>query len=90
VEVFDRLAEAVARLTEINADVLHGVTLGEVEEIWYESDGGFQVQGWIVKPPKFDPSRKYPMMLAIHGGPHGMYNGGFNFAFTHRVFIAGS
>lgn len=75
----------VTRLTEINADVLYGVTLGEVEEIWYESDGGFQVQGWIVKPPKFDPSRKYPMMLAIHGGPHGMYNGGFNFAFQEHA-----
>ena len=72
------------RLTEVNADVMHGVTLGEVEEIWYDSDQ-FQVQGWIVKPPDFDPSRKYPMMLAIHGGPHGMYNGGFNFAFQEHA-----
>lgn len=40
----------VTRLTEVNADVLHGVTLGEVEEIWYDSDP-FRVQGWIVKPP---------------------------------------
>ena len=75
----------VTRLTEVNADVLYGVTLGEVEEIWYESDDGFQVQGWIVKPPEFDPSRTYPMMLAIHGGPHGMYNGGFNFAFQEHA-----
>ncbi|MCH8937436.1 MAG: S9 family peptidase [Gemmatimonadetes bacterium] len=72
------------RLTEVNADILHGVTLGEVEELWYES-GDFQIQGWIVKPPNFDPSRKYPMMLAIHGGPHGMYNGGFNFAFQEHA-----
>ena len=72
------------RLTEVNADILHGVTLGEVEELWYES-GDFQIQGWIVKPPDFDPSRKYPMMLAIHGGPHGMYNGGFNFAFQEHA-----
>ncbi len=72
------------RLTEVNADALHGVTLGEVEEIWYESDD-FRVQGWIVKPPDFDPSRKYPLMLAIHGGPHGMYNGGFNFAFQEHA-----
>jgi dipeptidyl aminopeptidase/acylaminoacyl peptidase len=72
------------RLTEVNADVLHGITLGEVEELWYES-GDFRVHGWIVKPPNFDPSRKYPMMLAIHGGPHGMYNGGFNFAFQEHA-----
>ncbi len=72
------------RLTEVNADVLHGVTLGEVEEIWYPSDE-FKVHGWIVKPPDFDASRKYPLMLAIHGGPHGMYNGGFNFAFQEHA-----
>ena len=74
----------VTRLTEVNADVLHGVTLGEVEEIWYDSDP-FQVQGWIVKPPDFDPSREYPLMLAIHGGPAAMYNGGFNFAFQEHA-----
>lgn len=72
------------RLTEVNADVLNGVTLGAVEEIWYRSDP-FEIQGWIVKPPDFDPSRKYPLMLAIHGGPHGMYNGGFNFAFQEHA-----
>jgi len=72
------------RLTEVNTDVLAGITLGEVEEIWYDSDP-FQVQGWIVKPPDFDPEKTYPLMLAIHGGPHGMYNGGFNFAFQEHA-----
>jgi dipeptidyl aminopeptidase/acylaminoacyl peptidase len=76
--------DRVARLTEVNADVLHGVTLGEVEEVWYDSDP-FRVHGWLVKPPDFDPSREYPLMLAIHGGPHGMYNGGFNFAFQEHA-----
>ena len=72
------------RLTNVNADILHNVTLGEVEEIWYPSDP-FDIQGWIVKPPDFDPNREYPLMLAIHGGPHGMYNGGFNFAFQEHA-----
>lgn len=72
------------RLTQVNADILHDVTLGEVEEIWYRSDP-FDIQGWIVKPPDFDPEREYPLMLAIHGGPHGMYNGGFNFAFQEHA-----
>ena len=76
---------AAARLTAVNADALERAELGEVEEVWYESDGGFRVQGWIVKPPDFDPSRKYPMMLVIHGGPHGMYNGSFNFAFQEHA-----
>ena len=44
---------------------------------------GARVQGWVIKPPGFDPSRRYPMVLHIHGGPHGMYNVGFNNAFQN-------
>lgn len=76
---------AAVRLTSVNADVLDRVALGEVEEIWYDSDDGFRIQGWIVKPPDFDPARKYPLMLVIHGGPHSMYNGAFNFAFQEHA-----
>jgi dipeptidyl aminopeptidase/acylaminoacyl peptidase len=57
------------------------IELGEVEEIWYESKDGTKVQGWIVKPPQFDPEKQYPLVLRIHGGPHGMYNVGFNYNF---------
>jgi len=68
----------LTRLTRVNETLLGGIRLGEVEEIWYTSTGGARVQGWIVKPPGFDPSRKYPFIMEIHGGPHGMYNVGFN------------
>ncbi|HEX8281862.1 MAG TPA: S9 family peptidase [Pyrinomonadaceae bacterium] len=44
-----------------------------------------RVQGWIVKPPDFDPSKKYPLLLYIHGGPHSMYNSGFNFEFQNHA-----
>lgn len=77
--------KATTRLTSVNDDVLAGVTLGEVEEIWYPSTDGLRIQGWIVKPPDFDPSKKYPLMLSIHGGPHSMYNGAFNFAFQEHA-----
>jgi len=73
------------QLTHVNDDVFAGVTFGDVEEIKYESVDGFEIEGWIVKPPDFDPSRKYPMMLSIHGGPHGMYNVGFNFAWQEHA-----
>jgi dipeptidyl aminopeptidase/acylaminoacyl peptidase len=62
-----------------NEAVLSQVELGEVEEIWYESVDGLPIQGWINKPPGFDPSKKYPLILRIHGGPHSMYNTGFDF-----------
>jgi len=73
------------QLTDVNADILYGKKLGSVEEIWYTSVDGLRIQGWIVKPPDFDPSRKYPLMLTIHGGPHSMYNVGFNFGYQEHV-----
>jgi dipeptidyl aminopeptidase/acylaminoacyl peptidase len=75
----------VRRLTRVNDDVLAGVKLGDVEEIWYESVDGFRIQGWIVKPPDFDASKKYPLMLSIHGGPHSMYTVGFNFGWQEHA-----
>ena len=84
--VFDlRRPADLRQLTEVNADVLAQVELGEVEEIWYDSFDGLRVQGWIVKPPDFDPTRQYPLMLSIHGGPHGMYDVGFNFGWQNHA-----
>ena len=68
------------QLTAVNDDVLAGKELAQTEEIWYKSKDGLRIQGWIVKPPGFDPSKKYPLMLEIHGGPQSMYNVGFNFS----------
>lgn len=72
-------------LTNVNDDVLEGKKLGEVEEVWYDSVGGMKVQGWLVKPPDFSPSKKYPLILYIHGGPHAMYGVGFNFEFQQHA-----
>src|SRR5207248_11281227 len=55
-------------------------------EIVYKSFDGREIQGWIVKPPDFDASHKYPLILYIHGGPHSMYGVGFNHEFqTHAA-----
>jgi dipeptidyl aminopeptidase/acylaminoacyl peptidase len=71
----------ITRLTDVNDDLLYGKTVGEVEEIWYTSSSDTRVQGWLVKPPNFDPSQTYPMIMEIHGGPFAMYNVAFNFMF---------
>jgi dipeptidyl aminopeptidase/acylaminoacyl peptidase len=88
VVVFNTKAAKEARprkLTFVNDDLLENRRLGDVEEIWYDSVGGMKVQGWIVKPPDFNPSKKYPLMLYIHGGPHAMYGVGFNFEFQNHA-----
>ena len=76
---------ALRKLTDVNGDVLAGRKLGTVEEIWYDSVGGMKVQGWVVKPPDFDPAKKYPLILYIHGGPHSMYGVGMNFEFQQHA-----
>ena len=73
------------QLTDVNGDVLSGKQLATTEEVWYTSVGGQRIQGWIVKPADFDPKKKYPLMLEIHGGPHSMYNVGFNFSRQDHV-----
>jgi dipeptidyl aminopeptidase/acylaminoacyl peptidase len=85
VVVFNLKQFAPRQLTFVNDDLLEGRTLGDVEEIWYDSVGGMKVQGWIVKPPNFNPSKKYPLLLYIHGGPHSMYGIGFNFEFQNHA-----
>lgn len=73
------------RLTAVNDDILANIKLGEVEEIWYDSVENMKIQGWIVKPPDFDASKKYPLILYIHGGPHAMYSIRFNFEFQNHA-----
>jgi dipeptidyl aminopeptidase/acylaminoacyl peptidase len=73
------------QLTFVNDDVLEGKKLGDVNEIWYTAPDGMKIQGWYITPPDFDPSKKYPMQLQIHGGPHSMYNVGFNFGWQDHA-----
>ncbi len=73
----------VTRLTDVNGDVLQGKQLAKVEEVTYTSSGNAKVQGWIVKPPTFDASKKYPLILEIHGGPFANYNVAFNYMFQN-------
>jgi dipeptidyl aminopeptidase/acylaminoacyl peptidase len=67
------------RLTELNEDLLGNRNLGAVEEVtWQSSAGDLEVQGWLVTPPDFDSSKKYPFILEIHGGPFAAYGPQFS------------
>ena len=73
-------AGAPKKLTSFNDELMNSVATTEPEEIWYTSFDGKKIQGWILKPPSFDASRKYPMILQIHGGPHSAYGN----TYTHE------
>jgi dipeptidyl aminopeptidase/acylaminoacyl peptidase len=66
-------------LTSLNGELLNAKKLGAVEEIWYDSSlDKRKIEGWIIKPPDFDPSKKYPLILQIHGGPFSNYGDRFD------------
>ncbi|MCG8607660.1 S9 family peptidase [bacterium] len=68
------------QITHVNRDLLAHKSIGELEEIWYESShDGRKMHGWIIKPPHFDASKKYPLILEIHGGPFANYGPRFDF-----------
>lgn len=70
---------AAKLVTAVNEGLLSGRKLGQVEELWYESSKDHRkLQGWVVKPPNFDPARKYPLILEIHGGPFANYGDRFD------------
>ncbi|WP_423187551.1 S9 family peptidase [Alishewanella sp. d11] len=61
-------------LTELNSGLLAQRTLGEVHELRYTSKAGNEeIHAWYITPPNFDPAKKYPLILEIHGGPHLAY-----------------
>jgi acylaminoacyl-peptidase len=79
--------QAARRLTSLNADLFETKALGAVEEVWWQSSyDQRRIQGWIVKPPGFDPQKKYPLMLEIHGGPFANY--GVRFSAEIQLYAA--
>lgn len=70
------------RLTDLNP-WLGGRYLAEPEHMVFSGADGWEIDGWLMKPEAFDPSSKYPLVLEIHGGPHGQYG----WAFFHEFQV---
>jgi dipeptidyl aminopeptidase/acylaminoacyl peptidase len=68
------------QLTNLNQPLFSQLNLTPPEEIWYTSFDGRKIQAWVQKPPDFDPKKKYPLILNIHGGPHAAYG----YVFDHE------
>ena len=69
------------RITDFNGKLWSQLNLTAPEEINYPSFDGKRIQGWVQKPPDFDPQKKYPLILDIHGGPHAAYGWVFDHEF---------
>ena len=79
---------ALAPITRVNEPVLAAFGLRPAESVTYRGAAGRSVQAWIVKPPDFDPARKYPLLVLIHGGPQGAWTDSWTYRWNAEVFAA--
>ena len=78
----------LSRLTHANEEVMNSLQLGKVEDVTYKGANDVDVQMFIIYPPDFDPSQKYPLVMLIHGGPHGIFGDTWHYRWNAKVFAA--
>src|SRR5512143_989603 len=76
------------RVTRVNDAPLASFSLRPGESVTYPGAAGKTIQAWIVKPPDFDPDRKYPLLVLVHGGPEGAWTDGWTYRWNAEVFAS--
>jgi dipeptidyl aminopeptidase/acylaminoacyl peptidase len=81
-------AELTTQLTQVNTPVLSQVAMSPLEPFWFTGAAKTKVQGFIVKPPNFDASKKWPVKFLIHGGPEGAWGDSWSYRWNPELFAA--
>lgn len=76
----------VRKLSGVNDAALTGLAMGKVESITYKGANDADIQMWVIYPPGFDPAKKYPSMMLIHGGPHNAITDAFSWRWNAQLF----
>lgn len=76
------------QLTHVNDDLLSNISFTQPESVWYTGAADTKVQMWIIKPPHFDQSRKYPLVYWVHGGPQGAWLNGWSTRWNPEIWAA--
>jgi dipeptidyl aminopeptidase/acylaminoacyl peptidase len=71
-----------------NAARLASIDMSPPESFWYEGAGGTRIHGMLIRPPHFDPSRKYPLLLLVHGGPQSLWTDSWGYRWNEELFAA--
>ena len=77
---------SVRALTHFNDSLLAGFALPKLEEFWVESTDGTRIHSFLLKPPGFDESKRYPVLFLIHGGPQGAWGEDWTYRWNAQVF----
>jgi dipeptidyl aminopeptidase/acylaminoacyl peptidase len=76
------------RLTRTNDALVSQLALQPIETFWHAGADGARVQSFMVKPPDLDPSRKYPVVFLVHGGPQGAWSDNFHYRWNYNMFAS--
>lgn len=75
-------------LTRFTADKVAALDLAPLEHFWFESKRGARIHNMLVRPPGFDPAKKYPLFVLMHGGPHSMWRDAFSLRWNYHLLAA--
>ena len=78
----------LARVTRTNDALLAPFALRPGESVTYTGAAGKSIQAWVVRPPAFDPAKKYPLLVLVHGGPQGAWNDAWTYRWNAQVFAS--
>ena len=78
----------VTPLTHLNDELFARLDLGKMEDFWFTAKDGVKVQGFLIRPPAFDASKKYPLKFLIHGGPQGAWGDSWSYRWNAELFAA--
>src|ERR1700704_239903 len=78
----------VRQLTHQNGPILAGLEMNAPETFWFDGAEGTKVQAMLIRPPKFDAAKKYPLLVLLHGGPQTMWSNAWGYRWNAEVFSA--
>ncbi|MGC2695063.1 MAG: S9 family peptidase [Candidatus Angelobacter sp.] len=84
----DLESKKAEQISHMNDAALANIIMQPVESFWFAGAGGTKVQGFLVKPPYFDPAKKYPVKFLIHGGPQGQWGDEWSYRWNAELFAA--
>jgi dipeptidyl aminopeptidase/acylaminoacyl peptidase len=76
------------QLTHQNDAILEALEMNAPETFWFDGAGGTKVQAMMIRPPKFDATKKYPLLVVLHGGPQTMWSNAWGYRWNVQVFSA--
>jgi dipeptidyl aminopeptidase/acylaminoacyl peptidase len=75
-------------LTRLNRTLLSQLDIPDMEHYWFHGSGGVRVEGFLIRPPGFDPEKKYPVKFLMHGGPEGAWGDSWSYRWNAELFAA--